>query len=153
MLFGDLPGQLFVYFPVGGMAMSNVCHIFHFQLMAIHLQEAEVQEEADRRNHLIFMQSAIGSITIKADRRNHLISSLCNCYSLDIHLNRLQHPRFCSYCTFLQCCGSASVSMRIGSIFFSERIQIRIQGAKPLRIHADPCGSESWPAGLRVTKS
>ncbi len=74
VLFRYLREQLlFVYFPVGGMAMSTVCHIFRLQLMAAHLQEAEWQEEADRRNHLIFMQSAIGKISIKADRRNHLI--------------------------------------------------------------------------------
>jgi hypothetical protein len=38
-----------------------------------------------------------------------------------------------------QCCGSALVLMQIRiQLFISIRIWIRIQGAKPIRIHADP---------------
>jgi hypothetical protein len=38
---------------------------------------------------------------------------------------------------YSQCCGSALVSMRIWIQYFTS-MWIRIQGAKPMRIHADP---------------
>jgi len=44
-----------------------------------------------------------------------------------------------------QCCGSVLVSMRIrDQLLTSVRIQIRIQGAKPMRIHADPYTGQNF---------
>jgi len=77
--------------------MSTVCHIFRLQLMAAHLQEAEWQEEADRRNHLIFMQSAIGKISIKADRRNHLILMQSAIGRISIKVDRRNHLIFMQF--------------------------------------------------------